>query len=553
MNINKLIFKATLCVLSIFVISSSVFAATFYVDAANGNDSNNGLSETTTWKTIAKVNASRFNPGDQILFKRGELWREQLTVPSSGTSDKLITFGSYGVGSQPSIYGSENVSDWHYDTGYVYASQLSWLCKQVFQDGQRLMKKQSHAELVEGSWFQNPSSMMLYVITKGKTTPAQYLIEASKRKCGIKIYQKSYIRTEGFTIKQTNDIGAIYIAYSVGNEINGSDISFSYGTGILIENSSNTNLITENRVSFCHYDEGNYQFYSSNGIMIRYGSNENIISSNESFSNYGSGIFISNSSNNIIDKNNIHDNGAGGIDVNDQESTNNIVKDNLVYRNGQIDTNEQGISFFNAGTGNIAKKNIVYEQKGGPDDGIGIMIDTTANQVIVEKNIVFSNSGHGLSIWNSKNGVLRNNTSYGNFRNGIFVGGKDSSGAEIINNIASENALNQLSFQIDAVSAGGYIVSHNNFYKAGVQKVLLFNDRSYSAEEFNSYVPGSDLYQNDPIFVSPITDFSLSAASPCIDKGINIGLLFIGSAPDLGALEYGENTKPACPVRLRIL
>ena len=52
-------------------IISEAWSATYYVDAANGNDANNGTSELTTWKTIAKVNASRFKPGDQILFKRG--------------------------------------------------------------------------------------------------------------------------------------------------------------------------------------------------------------------------------------------------------------------------------------------------------------------------------------------------------------------------------------------------------------------------------------------------------------------------------------------------
>jgi len=67
-----------------FPILSDAWAATYYVDATNGNDSNNGISGLTPWKTIAKVNASNFNPGDQILFKRGEVWREQLIVPSTG-------------------------------------------------------------------------------------------------------------------------------------------------------------------------------------------------------------------------------------------------------------------------------------------------------------------------------------------------------------------------------------------------------------------------------------------------------------------------------------
>src|SRR3989344_439812 len=43
----------------------------YYVDATNGDDTNNnGLSEGSPWKTIAKVKGRTFNPGDAILFKR---------------------------------------------------------------------------------------------------------------------------------------------------------------------------------------------------------------------------------------------------------------------------------------------------------------------------------------------------------------------------------------------------------------------------------------------------------------------------------------------------
>jgi hypothetical protein len=55
-----------------FPIISEAWAATYYVDATNGNNSNNGLSMSSVWKTIAKVNASRFYRGNQILIKRGE-------------------------------------------------------------------------------------------------------------------------------------------------------------------------------------------------------------------------------------------------------------------------------------------------------------------------------------------------------------------------------------------------------------------------------------------------------------------------------------------------
>jgi hypothetical protein len=55
-----------------FPITSEAWSATYYVDATNGNDRNSGTSELTPWKTIAKVNDPRFDPGNQILFKRGE-------------------------------------------------------------------------------------------------------------------------------------------------------------------------------------------------------------------------------------------------------------------------------------------------------------------------------------------------------------------------------------------------------------------------------------------------------------------------------------------------
>src|SRR5215831_11731674 len=56
-----------------------------YVDPS-GSDANDGLTQATAWKTVAKVNGSTFAAGDQILFKRGGVWNESLVPPSSGTS-----------------------------------------------------------------------------------------------------------------------------------------------------------------------------------------------------------------------------------------------------------------------------------------------------------------------------------------------------------------------------------------------------------------------------------------------------------------------------------
>ena len=85
-----------------------VWSATYYVDATGGRDTNSALSQAAAWKTIAKVNASRFNPGDQILLRRGGIWMQTLVVPSSGSPSKPIVFGAYGVGTNPVLTGSSS-------------------------------------------------------------------------------------------------------------------------------------------------------------------------------------------------------------------------------------------------------------------------------------------------------------------------------------------------------------------------------------------------------------------------------------------------------------
>lgn len=77
----------------------------YYIDN-NGSDSADGLSPNTAWKTLTKVNATTFQPGDSVLFKRGDAWTGTLVIKSSGTNDARITFGAYGTGDKPRITGN---------------------------------------------------------------------------------------------------------------------------------------------------------------------------------------------------------------------------------------------------------------------------------------------------------------------------------------------------------------------------------------------------------------------------------------------------------------
>jgi hypothetical protein len=74
-------FFGFLIVTFLFAFPAWAATATYYVDATNGDDYNDGLLPSTAWKTIAKVNNSSFDPGDQILLNREEIWRSPLIVP----------------------------------------------------------------------------------------------------------------------------------------------------------------------------------------------------------------------------------------------------------------------------------------------------------------------------------------------------------------------------------------------------------------------------------------------------------------------------------------
>lgn len=77
----------------------------FYVDAAEGNDQDDGLAPERAWQSLERVNRAELAPGDSVLFRRGHSWRGQL-IPQSGAAGAPITYGAYGEGDKPLLLGS---------------------------------------------------------------------------------------------------------------------------------------------------------------------------------------------------------------------------------------------------------------------------------------------------------------------------------------------------------------------------------------------------------------------------------------------------------------
>jgi uncharacterized repeat protein (TIGR02059 family) len=107
-------------------VNLAVSAKDYYV-SSTGNDSADGLSSSTAWKTISKVNSvsSLFNPGDKILFRRGDVFAGTLIMSKSGVAGNPITIGAYGSGANPVITGFITISDWDSYGGGIYYKSVS--------------------------------------------------------------------------------------------------------------------------------------------------------------------------------------------------------------------------------------------------------------------------------------------------------------------------------------------------------------------------------------------------------------------------------------------
>ena len=128
---------------------------TYYVSNSGGSDSNDGLSTSYPFKTIAKVNGLALQPGDQVLFKCGDTWRaEMLIVSQSGAASSPITYSSYPAtdcADKPILSGAQPITGWTVYSGNIYVADLSAGVNvtnfppattsginQLFRNGQRL-------------------------------------------------------------------------------------------------------------------------------------------------------------------------------------------------------------------------------------------------------------------------------------------------------------------------------------------------------------------------------------------------------------------------------
>lgn len=96
---------------------------TYHVDAAAGDDSRDGLTPQTAWKTFRNAAELTLGPGERLLLKRGSVFNEELKVKGvSGTAENWAEIGAYGEGMRPQIRRSR-----HLNNRCVFVGESSYL------------------------------------------------------------------------------------------------------------------------------------------------------------------------------------------------------------------------------------------------------------------------------------------------------------------------------------------------------------------------------------------------------------------------------------------
>ncbi len=167
---------------------------TFYVDATNGADTNDGSSPLQAIKTISKLNTLTIDPGDTVLFKRGEMWRaisevDAELVDKSGNSNDNVTYAAYGTGAKPLLirsYEANNPHQWTSIANNIWISNFTInndVGLIIFNDETGYGSKVSaYSSLnIQGEFYYNASNDKTYIYSS--SNPADYYsdIELSKK------------------------------------------------------------------------------------------------------------------------------------------------------------------------------------------------------------------------------------------------------------------------------------------------------------------------------------------------------------------------------------
>ncbi len=478
MQVLKLNIKNTTVIkyyLLIFFLSISVNAATYYV-TTEGNNSNDGLSESTAWKTL-KYASNNITAGDTVYIKAGIYNNENVKLPNGFENFPIVIEGYKNTPGDVT-----NIDWWDYENN----RELDPTKMPVLDGGNRAT---AGTAVVASS----------YSIVKN--------LQITNYNNGCVTWSGSHYTLENMIITNIGSIDVEYdgrgigLLYGVGyNTVKNCVVYNSAAEGIMVYN--NEYNLLENVKVYCdqspYYANTHYYFQiESNNNTIRNCYIErvgNLEHNGHGFEIKGDGQeYFGNLFENCKAKNME----IGGFVLRHRKVHNNTFKNcisiggiGILIRDGATHNN-----FYNMKTVDCSEA--VSFMDTGEDEG-----KQFAGRFNDFYNCVFENSTYAID-FNSYN--LNSDANDNRFINCIFDGGS------YLFNSGRTNYDNKM---INCV------VTNVTNYKSGGDVDFYFKKTNFWNNSFN--IPeGTDLLKADPLFVDAANgNYNLSNNSPCIDAGI---------------------------------
>lgn len=530
---------------------TSVPTRSFYVSAL-GNDSNDGRSDTSPWKTLAKVSTSVFQAGDHILLRGGDSFAGTIYLNASSTSSASnpIVVSSYGTGTASINAGSADGIN-VYNLGGVEIQNLM------------ISGSATPALKERGIFFYNDSQTTLSHIVVNNVTVHGFYGPLSNGVVpgysGIGV-----IIASGGTVSKYTDVRLTNIE-SYNNNVGGVETS-AYWTGPFAAIPNIDGVYVSNVSAHDNPGVAGASQVTGDGILISGANNAvieyNTATNNGLISNWSVGgnygIWASVGDNVVLQYNESYANGTagtwdgGGFDL-DVAITNSKMQYNYSHNNAGPGFSICGDDTNGGNANNVVRYNISENDVKTKAQGALHMcnLGSTASKVL---NAAFYN-----------NTVYIDNTTTGR----AFYAQHYTSGTTFRNNI-----LMSAGHALASISSGqiSMTMQGNDYWEIGGAFSVLYNGTNYtSLASFRSGASQESLtgsptgYNVDPLLTAPgtggtatpspltgITAYKLQAGSPMVDAGINLTTLgvspgpydFFGSAiPRGGAYDVGANER----------
>lgn len=308
--------KSLLMLLALSV--SNVYATTYYVKP-DGNDSANGRSHGTAWKTVKKVNSFAFNTSDDVYFLSGGSWNEQIVVDWNGTATNRAIVGSYYIKNGSVTIGKDPAKS---------------------------------KPILRGNY---PKVNVAGALPVGPYT-------------GLVQVTANYVTVQNLRVENSSGSGIILAKAFHHAVFEKNDVVGTAGSSILFSRKTYSNVMRNNTMSGCAtaWKEGKWiskTWPICNGAV---GSRDNIITKNYVTNSYGENIvaFDVGADNNVISDNTLVVVRAVGLYV--DNGANNTVERNLVIGDSSKGSNNGAAFALNVedypnmkdATGNIFRNNL---------------------------------------------------------------------------------------------------------------------------------------------------------------------------------------------------